>query len=602
MSKIPILDILFGKDENATTEGRGPGREIFSMEFSGTMTKQMQRLLSRRFFRFTKAVANLLSHISTKNYGAACLSFGLFGIISYFAKISADNSFVTPIIGALFCLISIPLFIADKPLPMLMQDFALTDFIFYDFFCMKRHSVTEGEKKIPIIFSIVVGLIPAAFGMVFPLWQVALVLGVLLFLYIAIESPEFVFFISLFFLPYFRYIPYSEALLCALAVIALFSFVRKVFYGKRVLYIETNDIIIFIMVIFIMISGIFIKGVESFEGAIQMAILSLGYILAGNIITNVRLAKRSFHSVMMSAVFASIISIVEIIALTIHYGRITLTASEMSFILARQDGMTVIILVAALFSAAMIIKAHSLASRILYAASMVLTLVSLVITGEFFAFVAFFIGVFAYVALKINKWIAVIIPALVILPYAFLLIPNSALNGLFLQSPSLDSAEELFAIWGASIKAFSENLLVGIGIGPDCFATEMAERGIFGVVDSSNLFIEIALEAGIFALIFFLVVLVIRIRNRRDYYVYTKNSEISTTSIISGVCLISLLAFGAANYIWSNMAVYYLFWCLFGMGSSTLRVAKKEYDDRVRYYEETSQQDYSVIDVDIGKK
>ena len=61
-------------------------------------------------------------------------------------------------------------------------------------------------------------------------------------------------------------------------------------------------------------------------------------------------------------------------------------------------------------------------------------------------------------------------------------------------------------------------------------ATEMAERGIFGVVDSSNLFIEIALEAGIFALIFFLVVLVIRIRNRRDYYVYTKNSEISTTS------------------------------------------------------------------------
>ena len=95
MSKIPILDILFGKDENATTEGRGPGREIFSMEFSGTMTKQMQRLLSRRFFRFTKAVANLLSHISTKNYGAACLSFGLFGIISVFVYVNSIRYSIT---------------------------------------------------------------------------------------------------------------------------------------------------------------------------------------------------------------------------------------------------------------------------------------------------------------------------------------------------------------------------------------------------------------------------------------------------------------------------------------------------------------------------
>ena len=602
MDKISILDIILNRDEGSPkVEGRKKG-EIFCKEFSGAITKRMQRLLSRRFFRFTKAIAHLLSHVSTKIYGAACLSFGLFGIISYFARIGADNTIVTPIIGALFSLISIPFFIADKPLPMLLQDFALTDFIFYDFFCMKRHSITEGEKKIPVVLGIIAGLVPAANGIFVPLWQVTLVLGALIFLYISMESPEFVFFVSLFALPYLRFLPYSELLLCAMAVIAAVSFVRKVLYGKRVLYIETNDIIIFIMMVFVMISGVFVKGVESFEGALIMALLAIGYTLAGNIITNVRLAKRSIHSVMMSSVFASVISIAQVLMLVIKHGSIHLTVESMNFVLVRQDGMTVIVLVSALFSAAMMLKAQGMSSRALYATSAVITLFAMVITGEFFAFVAFFIGILAYIALRVNKWIAVIIPLLVVLPYAFLLIPNSALNSLFLQSPSLDSAEELFLVWGESLKVFSENLLVGIGIGSESFAAEMAERGIFGVPDSSNLFIEIALEAGIFALIFFLVVMILRIKNRRDYQIYIKNSDISSTSIVSSACLVSLLAFGAANYIWSDAAVYYLFWCIFGMGSSTLRVAKKEYNDRILYYEETSEQDYSVIDVEIGKK
>lgn len=599
MDKISILDIILNRDENGERSRR---TEIFCKEISGTMTKRMQRLLSRRFFRFTRAIAHLLSHISTKLYGAACLSFGLFGIISYFAKIGADNSLATPIIGALFSLISIPFFFADKPLPMLLQDFALTDFIFYDFFCMKRHGVTEGEKKIPMVFGIIAGLIPAAIGLFVPLWQVALTLGALIFIYISMESPEFVFFVSLFTLPYLRYLPYSELLLCAMAIIAAISFIRKVLYGKRVLYIETNDIVIFMMMVFVMISGIFVKGVESFRGALIMAVLAIGYTLAGNIITNVRLAKRLIHSVMMSSVFASIISIVQVAILVIKQGSIHLDTEIMDFVLVRQDGMTVLVLVAALSSAAMIIKAQGTSSRVIYIASTIITLFAMVITGEFFAFVAFFIGIIAYVALRINKWIGIVIPLLVVLPYAFLLIPNSALNSLFLQSPSLDSAEELFFVWGESLKAFAENLLVGIGIGADSFALEMADRGVFGVPDASNLFIEIALEAGIFALLFFVVVMVLRIKNRHDYQIYIKNSDISAISIVSSACLICLLAFGAANYIWSDAAVYYLFWCIFGMGSSTLRVAKKEYNDRVLYYEETSEQDYSVIDVEVGKK
>ena len=64
--------------------------------------------------------------------------------------------------------------------------------------------------------------------------------------------------------------------------------------------------------------------------------------------------------------------------------------------------------------------------------------------------------------------------------------------------------------------------------------------------------------------------------------------------------MFALLAFGMVNYIWSEPSAYYFFWCIFGMGSAALRVARKDYDDRVIYYEESSAFDSAVIDIEIG--
>ena len=128
----------------------------------------------------------------------------------------------------------------------------------------------------------------------------------------------------------------------------------------------------------------------------------------------------------------------------------------------------------------------------------------------------------------------------------------------------------------------------------------MAALGTFGYPDSSNLLIEVGLEAGAFALIFFLGILLTRLRHRSIQYLYVRNSHIGVLANLSGACTFALLAFGVVNYIWSDPAAYYLFWCIFGIGSATLRVVKKDYDDRVLYYEETSAVDSSVIDIEIG--
>ena len=314
MAKPSIFEIFFDKDEMGE-RAENKGQRFFSREFSGSVTQRLKRILSGRFFRFTRAASDLLSHISTRVYGTALLCFGILGTLMSLLGFGADESIANPIIAILSALLAIPFLLADKPLPIFLQDFKPTDYIFFEFFCMKRHTVMESERRFPISVAIIIGCIPALLSAVLPLWQIALIIGIIIFVYMGIESPEFLFFASLFALPYLRYIPSSDLVLASVLVLAVISFGIKVFYGRRVLYVEQYDILIGVMLLFILISGVFVKGIESFSSSVMLIALALGYILASNIITNRRLAELSVNAVIISAGIASVISSAQLVAI-----------------------------------------------------------------------------------------------------------------------------------------------------------------------------------------------------------------------------------------------------------------------------------------------
>ena len=117
--------------------------------------------------------------------------------------------------------------------------------------------------------------------------------------------------------------------------------------------------------------------------------------------------------------------------------------------------------------------------------------------------------------------------------------------------------------------------------------------------NSSALLLEIACEAGIFALAIFLVLLLVRLRHRSVYRDYIAESHVTHLSCISAAMVTMLVAFGMTEYIWADQMICYLFWCIFGIGSATLRIAKREHDDRVMYYGDLTTVDSSVIDVKV---
>ena len=596
MSKPSLFEALFRKDEQRKIYDNGVKGEFFSRQLSGSITKQLKRIRSSRPMRFISHVSGVCTHVSTRVYGSFLFTFGFIGILLYLIRLAEDMSIVTPIISTLLLLISIPLLIHNKTLHEVLSDNEFTDHLFYEILCMKRHTDTT-ISAFPLPLAIFLGFSLALLSLLVPLWQIALLVGVIVFAYLGIESPEFVFLASLLTLPFVRFIPHGDMWLIGAVAFALVSFLIKAFMGKRVVYIEQYDIFIGIMLLLIFVSGIFLKGNESFSDSIRMIILSVGYILSGNIITNRRLAERSVNAVIASAFICSLVSVVQLVYLAIVSDPLTVESANL--ILARQDGVALFLIAGAALSVGMI-KRSSSHSRNTYVFSAVLIILSIILSGEFFALFAVFLCAPIYYVLKNNFRPGLFLPLLLLLPLAVLILPNMVLDVLFYLSPSVKTAEDLFILWENSLGVLSRNLFLGIGIGSESFAEEMAAIGIFNRPDSSNLFIELGLEAGIFALIAFLCILLTRMKHRSLHYIYVRNSQIERLSCISGACMFGLLAFGMVNYIWSEPSAYYFFWCLFGIGSATLRVARKDYDDRVVYYEESSAFDSSVIDIEIG--
>jgi hypothetical protein len=89
------------------------------------------------------------------------------------------------------------------------------------------------------------------------------------------ESPEFLFLGSLALIPFLNFIPSADFVLGAVVLLSLISFMLKVVYGKRVIFVEQYDIFLLGMLLFILISGIFVKGIESFSGSLGMIVFAV---------------------------------------------------------------------------------------------------------------------------------------------------------------------------------------------------------------------------------------------------------------------------------------------------------------------------------------
>lgn len=577
-------------------ESSGNKKSFFSLKLSGKVSRKNAKLLSP-----FKNLADALSYTKLRNYGILFLVFGLLTIFIQFAKSSLGkagaDSYTTLIIGAAFSLLAAALLAFDKPLCEGLQDWIVTDFILFDFLRIKRTYV-KGGKKMNLPTAIFIGLLLGGIGYFIPVWIVAVSLGSLIYLALAISSPEFSLFTTLLVLPITPMFEKDTVVLCVLIAICTLSFTRKVLSGKRVYNLEQYDVVIFLMLFFMLISGIFLGGVSSFVNSLFLLTLTLGYFAASNIITNRRLFECSLSAISLSSVPIAIMTVTEFIR-----SAATPDASFPNYNLhatfTSSGTLSAFLTIAAICSYLLFKYFERSRYGIFFGALLLLDTVSIILAVRVDALLTLLISAIIITAASRNRKALVLTIIIYISLHFIYLIPEDAFIA-FAQKFQFDTADisERAAAITASLKLLLQNLLFGVGIGKAPFSNAISKLSGVAYTSSGNMILQLACEGGIFVPLLFLLLMLIRSIHVYRYLPYAHKSVTSASLTMSGA-IYSLLLLGIFGNVFGDPAIYCLFFVVLGIGSAMLRASKTEHDEKLGYFIDTLSMHSSSINIDL---
>lgn len=590
-----FLDFLFGyeKAEESFNESRiAKAEKKFSDKvLVGVGYAYSKKILNSRIAKFFVKMKEALAAASIKSYGVFLLSFGLATLFAHFAEYYFMDFTTTPtaalIVGAAMMGAGFLLLFFKAPLIHCLQKWKLTSVVLFDTLCLKRirSAPTTSEAEKPII-PVTVGIFFAAMGFLFSLPAIAIVTLALVFTVLSLSSPEFALMATLFALPFIPALPHSTLILSVLVIISVISFVSKVILGKRFFHFEQYDAVILIFMLFVFVSGVFNKGFVSFEKSLALIVLASVYFLVSNVVVNRRLAENAVKIIVFSSVPATIIGFILYFTSSTKASWIdptftsTITSRAYSTF-GNPNVYAVFLIVTTIFSIALAVDNVDGNSFFFFAGASLLNSVSLALTWSRGAWVAVILAALAFTIIRSRRAPKILLIPAMLIPVGLLFIPESFTERLLsIFNLGDSSVASRLSIWRSSIRMFLDNIFIGIGVGEEAFSEEFLKYAEDSVTapHSHNLFLEIGCEIGIFALVGFLYLLLIRVRHRATYARYVRNSSVDNISTLSGTALFALLIFGMSDYVWYSSSTYYLFWVVFAIGSATLRISKSEHD------------------------
>ena len=559
--------------ENKNTKNEGK-REIspfystifFSKQINGLPARKARAFMSGGISRALESASRAVAYTSTRAYGSAFLAFGIVSLLLHLARLYFINSGEpvsqsSLIVSAVFALISIPLLLSEKPMCKAIQEFPLTDYIFFEFFSIKRMNEHDRANGLPIIVGVTVGIIPAILSAVFGVEPVLLVVFGAIFLVFSFVSPEFPMMFLLLTTPYLSIFEHSDIIFIVISALAVISFFRKVLLGKRYYVFGISDIMILLFSAVVLIAEI-VNGNDGYLlRTVALIAVTLMYIPAANIIVNRRLADCAENAVIFSALPISLYAIIQYV--------LGAAKAPATALMPSSTALALFLSVVAVFIIFALRDMKRSVQSAIYIAMLCLCLLAIIATECVFVPFILLISFAAY-PIIMNRWLPkeLLLPLLA-LPVALYFIPDTALSfvseKLSLDIVLADMDNKLFECFDI----FTHNALIGVGAkGVDSFDT------VFGIV----------CRFGVFAFAILVLALIVRMRQISVYSKFTVSSSLVNLCGLSTLAIFAMLAFGWFFDIFSSVSLYCLFSVLFGMNTAALRISKHEYEDHVYYY------------------
>ena len=224
-----------------------------SVEISSIGTVGTLRLLRGVIARFFNFITKSLAYTTARSYGFFFLSFGLFSLLlnfgEYYFTAEPEVTLSALIISMSLAVFAAPLLIFDVPICIAVQNFSLTDKLFFEFFAIKRMRRNVSHPSISPLLSIFLGIIPATVGFFIPLEWVVVIIAVTVLVTVSFTSPEFPMILTLLVLPYLQIVEHSALILCLLSALTFISYALKVIIGKRVFNLDLYSVALFLIML-----------------------------------------------------------------------------------------------------------------------------------------------------------------------------------------------------------------------------------------------------------------------------------------------------------------------------------------------------------------
>lgn len=447
-----------------------------------------------------------------------------------------------------------------------------------------RREETEYDKvndrgiTLSFVTGIVLGLISCVIS---PVYLFGAIGGIVLLVLMG-SKPEFgIVFIAL-------TLPFIPTMaMCGLTLYCVGVFILKAARGKRTLRIEAVDVAVLIFMIFVFFGGVVsVDSSSSLKSAAVFLALMLNYFLAANLIRSKMLMTRVLNSLTLSMLITALIGLYQkfFMAANTTWHDTSMFGDIGTRIYSTFQNPNVYgeyLVMAIPLSLALIFVCDSAAKKFPVVVSAALAMLALVYTQSRGAWLAFMISMAIYLVIKTGRTLVVFLLGIFSIPVLPFVLPESIVSR-FMSIGNLGDSSTSYrvSIWEAAMKMIGDFWAGGIGIGTAAFSKVYPSYSLAGIEaapHSHHLFLQIAIEMGIFALICFVaIIFMLILKNSRGLMVCGKKSGCTLISSAALCGILGMLMQGMTDYVWYNYRVFGMFWTVMGLCVAALRCAEDE--------------------------
>lgn len=525
-------------------------------------------------------------------YGAFLFSYGFASSAVFALHIFVFSYQISPVslfISGICILVGIVWAFSKKPLGQAVYDSLFIGFVLRNFVGLRREdAVYDNSNDHGVTLGLFLGLILGlACIKLMPYMLFGAIFAVICLILIA-ARPEFGVMVIVLTAPFL-----PTMVMCALTILCVVTFIIKVARGKRTLHFEAVDLAVLIFMIFIFFGGaVSVDTSTSIKSAAVFLALMMNYFLIANLIRGTHMIKQLLYCFSFSVFITALIGLYQkfFMAANTTWHDTSMfddigTRIYSTFQNPNVYGEYLVMTIPLIISLIITVKSakQRLANLIVTASA----LAALIYTQSRGSWLAFLISISIYL-LVINRRILVVyllgIFSLPVLPFV---LPSSIVSR-FMSIGNLGDSSTSYrvSIWQASTEMIKDFFTDGIGIGTGAFSRiypYYSFAGIEAAPHSHQLFFQIAIEMGIFALIAFIMIIFILIRKNSqsiiNYQIKNDYNIISTAALCS---ILGMLVQGMTDYVWYNYRVFGVFWIVMGLCVASLRCAKDQQTNQER--------------------